>query len=106
MKLSVHGVVTYLARLPYPDGGHILQVIFTTPHEVNGLHQRLVEALNQLRNHRGGVMHVEKFEPHENRHHESEIRVLEGLELEVIDLLRMLGYGVEQTHDDPPSTTL
>jgi len=109
MKLSIDGVETWLKRIPIPGDSvdHILQVQLLNSHDVDGLHGRLVEALKQRRKHGDGVMHVEKFERHENRPGESEIRILGGLELEVIDLARLLGYGVEQVYErleDTPSS--
>jgi hypothetical protein len=103
MKFLINGIVTNMNRIPFTDGGYFLQILLTSS-EVEGLHRRLVEALKQRRRD-GGVMGVEKFKPHENRAGMSEIRVLGGLELEVIDHCRLLGYGVEQMYDDPTDTT-
>ena len=104
MKLSIDGVITYLERLPYTEGAHILQIELTTSVEVEGLHRRLVETLKRWQG-GDGVMDIERFQPHENRPGASEIRVINGLELEFIDICRLLGYGVEQMYDDLPDAT-
>ncbi len=107
MKLSIDGVETYLKRIPIPgnDVDHILQVQLLNSHDVDGLHERIVKALKQRRENDGGVMDVTRFEGHENRPGESEIRILGGLELEVVDLARLLGYGVEQVYERPGDTS-
>ncbi len=107
MKLSIGGVETYLKRIPIPGNNvdHILRVQLLNSRDSDGLHERLVTALKQRREHGDGVMHTEKFERHENRPGESEIRILGGLELEVIHLARLLGYGVEQVYERPEDTT-
>ena len=101
MKLIIGGHVVWLTRLPYSEGGHVLQVLFPMKGDLS-VHRSLVEGLSARRP-SGGVMDVEKFKPHERRDGQSEIRVCEGLELEVVDLARMYGYGVQQMYDDAPA---
>jgi hypothetical protein len=102
MKLLIDDHIVLLTRLPFGNG-HILQVLVPSKGDLS-VHRALVGAL-RARRPSGGVMDVEVFQPHERRDGQSEIRVLEGLELEIIDLCRMLGYGFEQISDDPPDST-
>jgi hypothetical protein len=93
MNLLINGIAVKLNRLPLEGGSYILQVLIT----INDfdIHRSLVTALTHNGRGQGGVMDMD-FNPSENRLHESEIRVLEGLELEVVDLARLVGYGVMQ----------
>ena len=97
MKLLADGQkVIWLERGLFDKGSHILRIIIF-PNTDPTLHRHLVALLKQGRDNVGGVMDVEAFASHEERPNQSEIRVLEGLELEVIDLVRLSGYIVIQT---------
>ncbi len=95
MKLQIGSQTVEMNQVLYVEGGHFLQIL-VTPNKDLTLHRVLTQALRQNSRSNGGVMDVEIFEAHEGHPDMSEIRVLAGGELEVIDLARLNGYGVRQ----------
>lgn len=98
MKLCIDGHEVYLRELTSPEC-RILRVLFTSKAGIS-VHRDLVTALLQRRSSRDGVMSAEEYNSSEEPFYMSEIRILDGFELEVIDLARIIGYGVQQEYDD------
>jgi len=104
MQLVIDGEIdVYLERLPSPNSHHVLQVEILNAHLQEGFHGRLVESLRKIRG-SDTVTGEEFFTPGDKRFGTSEILIIDGLELEFIDLCRLLGYGVTQCNygiDEP-----
>jgi hypothetical protein len=98
MKLCIDGHEVYFRTLTSPEY-RILRVLFTSKAGLS-VHRHLVNALLQRRSSEGGVMSAEEYRSSEEPFYTSEIRILDGFELEIIDLARIIGYGVQQEDDD------
>ena len=90
MNLIVNGLTVNMAYLPFepPSPGHILQLLIHS--EKTALHADLVDALSVAQP-SGGIM--DKAEPENGW---TEIRILCGLMLEAIDMMRRAGFGVKE----------
>lgn len=93
MRLSVNGTEVQVTYLPFepPGSGAILQLLLQPSEERDALHRKLADELKA--SYQPGVM--DNAEVVEDC---TEIRLLEATSLGAIDLMRTLGYGVQEIH--------
>ena len=93
MRLSVNGIEVQVAYLPFaePASGAILQLLLQPSDGRDALHRKLVDELKN--SYQPGVMdNAEVVDEC------TEIRLLNATSLEAVDLMRTLGYGVQEIH--------